>query len=81
MSILGPMLSQKGIDPGVLALMKNNSGFGGEGGWFMWVIFLFFLMGWGGGGWGGFGGNRATTQGVDYLSNQISNDTGRELLM
>jgi hypothetical protein len=60
--------------------MKNNGSFGGEGGWFMWVIFLFFLMGWGGNGWGGFG-NRATTQGVDYLSNQISNDTGRELLM
>jgi hypothetical protein len=61
--------------------MKNNNGFGGEGGWFMWVIFLFFLMGWGGNGWGGFGNRQATTQGVDYLSTQINNDAGRELLM
>jgi hypothetical protein len=58
--------------------MKNNGSFGGEGGWFMWVIFLFFLMGWGGNGFGGF---RNNNQGVDYLSNQINNDAGRELLM
>jgi hypothetical protein len=80
MSILGSMLSSKGVDPGLLALMKNNNGYG-DGSWFIWVIFLFFLMGWGGGGWGGFGNGRATTQGVDYLSTQLNNDAGRELLM
>lgn len=53
MSVLGPMLSQRGVDPNVLLTMNRNNGFGGEGGWFMWVIFLFFLIG-----WGGFGENR-----------------------
>jgi len=32
-SALAPMLSNRGIDPGVLALMNNNDGFGGNGGW------------------------------------------------
>lgn len=32
-SALAPMLQSKGIDPGVLALMNNNGGFGGNGGW------------------------------------------------
>lgn len=43
-SMLMPLLSQRGIDPSVLALM-NNGNFGGNGGWFIWIIFLFFLMG------------------------------------
>ena len=72
MSLLAPLLSQRGVDPNVLLAMNRNGGFGGEGGWFMWVIFLFFLMGWGGNGWGGFGNNRG---------NLINNDSGRELLM
>lgn len=46
LGLLGPMLSQRGVDPNVLLAMqgRNNDGFG-EGGWFIWVIFLFFLMG------------------------------------
>lgn len=75
MSVLGPMLSQRGADPNVLLAMNRNNGFGGEGGWFMWVIFLFFLMGWGGNSWGGFG-NR-----TPELGNMLNNDAGRELLM
>ena len=75
-SMLAPLLQQRGVDPNVLLAMKNNSGFGGEGGWFMWVIFLFFLMGWGGNSWG-FGRN----QGTDGLANQINNDYGRDLLL
>lgn len=68
MSLLAPLLQQRGLDPNLLlAMNKNGNGFG-EGGWFMWVIFLFFLMGWGGNGWGGFG-------------NEINNDYGRSLLM
>ena len=31
-SALAPMLSNRGIDPGVLAMMNNNDGFG-NGGW------------------------------------------------
>ena len=80
-SMLAPLLQQRGVDPNVLLAMKNNSGFGGEGGWFMWVIFLFFLMGWGGNGWNGFGGNRGACQVGADLGNLINNDAGRELLM
>ena len=69
-SMLAPLLQQRGVDPNVLLAMKNNSSF--EGGWFMWVIFLFFLMGWGGNGLFG------KTEG---LSNQINNDYGRDLLL
>ena len=74
LSLLGPMLSQKGVDPNVLLAMqgRNNDGFG-EGGWFIWVIFLFFLMGWGG---NGFGNN-----GAGGLGNQLNNDYGREMLL
>ena len=38
LSLLGPMLSQRGVDPNVLLAMqgRNNDGFG-EGGWFIWV--------------------------------------------
>lgn len=69
-SMLASMCQNKGIDPSVLACMKNNS-FNGEGGW-LWVIFLFFLMGWGN--YGGFGRNGG-------LANEINNDYGRDLLM
>ena len=72
LSMLGPLLSQRGIDPSVLALMNNRGGYG-EGGWFIWVIFLFFLMGWGGNGWGG---NRGAG-----LASEINNDYGREMLL
>lgn len=69
LGLLGPMLSQRGVDPNVLLAMqgRNNDGFG-EGGWFIWVIFLFFLMGWGG---NGFGNN-----GAGGLGNQLNNDYG-----
>ena len=33
-SILAPMLSQRGIDPSVLAMMSNG-GFGGANSWFI----------------------------------------------
>lgn len=74
LGLLGPMLSQRGVDPNVLLAMqgRNNDGFG-EGGWFIWVIFLFFLMGWGG---NGFGNN-----GAGGLGNQLNNDYGREMLL
>lgn len=76
LSMLAPLLQQKGIDPNVLLASRNNSSFGGEGGWFMWVIFLFFLMGWGGNGWGNL-----RNRGTDGLANQINNDYGRDLLL
>ena len=63
------------IDPNLLLALNNNGGFGGNGNW-MWILFLWLI--WGVNGWGGngFGGN-----GNGFLSNQISNDSGRELLM
>lgn len=66
-------------------LLANNNGFGGLGG-FNSIVDIFGLaivaqmFGWGNGGWGGgFGGNGAGMAG--FLSNQINNDSGRELLM
>lgn len=32
LSLLGPLMQQRGIDPNVLLAMRNNDGFGGEGG-------------------------------------------------
>lgn len=76
MSLLAPLLQQRGLDPNLLVAMnKNNNGWG-DGNGFMWVIFLFFLMGWGGNGWGGFGNGRG-----GGLANEINNDYGRSMLM
>lgn len=73
LSILAPLMQQKGLDPNLL-LMRNNNGFEGEQ--FMWIIFLFLIFGWGRNGFGNFGNN-----GQGDLSNLINNDTGRQLLM
>ena len=73
MNWLAPLLQQKGIDPSVLAMM-NNGGFG-NGNW-IWVFFLILLFG--RNSFGGYGDNVA---GTGYLSNQITNTTGRDLLM
>ena len=75
LGMLAPLLQQRGIDPSVLACMKNNNGFG-DGGWFMWIIFLFFLMGWGGNGWNNRNGNQS-----DWLASQLNNDYGRDVLL
>lgn len=59
----------------LLTSMMNNGGFG-NGNW-IWVLFLFLLYG-----RNGFGfGNDGNALGTGYLSNQITNGTGRELLM
>jgi len=64
-----------GIDPNLLLAMNNNGGFGGNN--WIWILFLWLIWGgYGYGGNGGFGGN-----GAGFLSNQMNNDTGRELLM
>ena len=74
MSLLAPLLQQRGLDPNLLLAMNKNGNGWGDG--FMWVIFLFFLMGWGGNGWGSFGNGRA-----GGIANEINNDYGRSLLM
>lgn len=74
LSLLGPLMQQKGIDPNVLLAMKNNNGFGGEGGWFIWILFLVLLGGWGNGFGGGYGGR-------GFLANELNNDFGRNWLL
>ena len=67
------MGSTNGIDPNLLLALNNNGGFGGNN--WIWILFLWMIWGWGGNGnWGGNGSN-------SFLSNQIANDSGRELLM
>lgn len=66
------------IDPNLLLAMNNNGGFGGNGNW-IWILFLWLI--WGGAyGNNGFGGGFGNN-GAGFLSNQMNNDTGRELLM
>ena len=76
LSLLTPLLNQRGIDPNILLAMQNN-GFGGnQGCWFIWILFILLL--WGRNSWGG---NNEGAAGTAYLSNMMNNDTGRELLM
>ena len=62
-------------------MAMNNGGLFGNSGWgggiLGFLLGLFFGNGWGG--FGGFGGGNAG--GAGFLSNQINNDSGRELLM
>lgn len=77
MSLIAPLLQQRGVDPNVLLAMKGNNGFGnGDGSWFIWLLFILCFCGWGGDGFG-FGG-RGNGAG---LANEINNDYGRSLLM
>lgn len=70
------------------ALLGGNGGFGGFGGNGSWLLALLFFALWGNNGWGGFGnwgGNRGNgcgnAAGIGFLSDQLNNDAGRELLM
>ena len=68
-----PEMGSNSIDPALLMALNNNGGFGGNN--WIWILFLWMIWGWGGNGnWGGNGSN-------SFLSNQIANDSGRELLM
>ena len=68
-----PEVGGNSIDPNLLMALNNNGGFGGNN--WIWILFLWLIWGWGGNGnWGGIGSN-------GFLSNQIANDSGRELLM
>lgn len=63
------------IDPGLLALINNNGGFGGNGSW-IWILFMWMIWGMNGNnGWGNNG------NGTGFLSNQLSNTAGRDLLL
>ena len=64
-------------------MAMNNGGLFGSNGWgggiLGFLLGLFFGNGWGG--FGGFGGGYGNAGGAGFLSNQIDNNAGRELLM
>ena len=65
------------IDPNLLLALNNNGGFGGNGNW-IWILFLWMM--WGGYGYGngnGFNNNGGT----GFISNQLNNNAGRDLLL
>ena len=77
-----PEQSNGGTVPAWMA-MNNGGLFGNGNGWgggiLGFLLGLFFGNGWGG--FGGFGGGFGNNGGAGFLSNQINNDSGRELLM
>ena len=69
------------ILPWMLAGNNGLGGFGGGWGGGILGFFLGLLFGNGWGGFGGFGNGFGGGNGAGFLSNQINNDSGRELLM
>lgn len=75
-----------GIVPFMLGAGMSGGGFGGFGGFGGWnnITELFAMgilaqmFGWNNGGYGGFGGGSGA---AGFLSNQLNNDNGRELIM
>ena len=66
--------NNNGFDPNLLLALTQNCGLNGGNG--IWVLFLLILFGWRG---NGFGNNNY--EGTGFLSNQINNTAGRDLLM
>lgn len=64
-------------------MAMNNGGLFGNNGWGGGILgfFLGLLFGNGWGGFGGFGNGFGGGAGAGFLSNQLNNDSGRELLM
>lgn len=64
-------------------MAMGNNGLFGNNGWgggiLGFLLGLFFGNGWGG--FGGFGNGFGNNGGAGFLSNQLNNDSGRELLM
>lgn len=54
--VLTGMLANRGIDPGIIAMLNENKGAFGSDGGMLFLLFLVILMG-GGNGLGGWGGN------------------------
>lgn len=77
--LLAGMLNNRGIDPGIVAMLDNRarSGDWGDGG-FLTLLFLIILMG-GGNGFGGFG--RYGDMGHDDINHTIINQDNYNQLM
>lgn len=81
--LLTGMLSNRGIDPGVVAMLDNRarSGDWGDGG-FLTLLFLIILMGGGNGfGWGGRGYGLGQEMGHDDINHTIINQDNYNQLM
>lgn len=77
--------ARSGVDPNLLLALNQNGGFGGGANWlwpmFMWMMFP-WMFGGGFGGFGGFGGGAgAGLLGTGFLSNQLNNNQGTDLLL
>lgn len=78
--VMFPETRNNGIDPSLL-LLANNNGMNGMNP--LWMMFMYpfifpFMNMFGGGMWGnGFGGNN----GIGFLTNQLNNDAGRDLIL
>lgn len=60
----------------------GNGGYGMNGIYdLLGVAIIASLFGWNGGGFGGFGGGFGGAGGAGFISNQLNNDSGRELIM
>lgn len=62
------------LDPNLMFALSQNGGFGNGGNW-MWMMFMWILFPWLFNGNNGFGGNNG------FLSNQLNNTAGRDLLL
>jgi len=71
------------INPALMMALSQNGGFGNGMAW-LWPMFMFMMFPWlfngGFGGFGGFGG-AGNVMGTGFLSNQLNNDAGRDLLL
>ena len=64
------------LDPNLLLALQNNGGFGGNN--WIWILFLWMMWGANGNGWGN---NRNGTAETGFLSNQLNNNAGRDMLL
>ena len=78
-------IPESNVNGGIpFSIPLGNGGFGGFGNGMNGIVDLFGLaiiasiFGWGNGGFGGMGGNGGQAA---FLSNQLNNDSGRELVM
>lgn len=75
--------NRNSIDPALMVALSQNGGFGNGMNW-MWPMFMWMMFPWlFGGGYGGFGGfgMGGNLMGTGFLSNQLNNDAGRDLLL
>ena len=68
-----PEGTNNGIDPNLWLALNNNGGFGGNGYW-IWILFMWMM-------WGGNGNGFGNNNGTGFISNQLNNNAGRDLLL